>query len=518
MKGEESLQITVESPSSRARVSENGSEANSRAIFCRDGENFLPGSSFDTMFTEPLTSESLATMTDMLENLLDRLNEASLPENFDKVRMETLAVVAQNVYLAAFTEKRDLGGGAGSPIQKRRETDRIMNGNGETLLAIRANPMSEEATARRRNSVRRSSFSRHSPGAIVPMIKDQVLNKKFRPSLVPPDIKRGKMGMALVHTPGHFLVLRPRVETVRLYDSWIIWDSLAKYRLVFLFVNTIFVISFLFFAVGGLTMPFYLPLAIMRYSGTTALLLNPDIFSINGTYTVDERGIIGPEGGLGEWEPPWGWSYDDVALVWHDLVAFFIGWFFLLCMFQWNLAMLKLIYLQAKARVVAVFGLSLAYGLAIVTLYPNRSHIMFVTTRTLVVSALCGADARLVSHRLRFTREVFEKRFGGFQGDGKRKKRGPFTIVVAINGLFFAVSDIMRHYVIMFCAEEQYLINFDVRNPVTGNHMSVSNLMLAESCYFTSMLFVVHIVFNMNSTFQGAETTIAACRFDFSST
>jgi hypothetical protein len=284
----------------------------------------------------------------------------------------------------------------------------------------------------------RSVVSSHASGSIVPMMKHGSF--RFRESVVPGDIPRGKMGLALRHTPNHYLVLRPKVETVRLYDSWIAWDAFAKRRGAFLLVNLTFVCALASFCALGPALPLFCPVAMLRFTGTTELVLGGNSVTNSTGGSAGNGTAARFEAGPTPFEPWWGWGWDEAAEGLFRYACVSISIFFIMNTFQWNLAMMRLIWMTSKVRVCIMLAVTLLYTAAAGSLVPATSHLLWLFARVTVIVSICGADARLVTHRLRFKRDVFHARFGG-----GGKARGWGTAIVGVTGFTFAMCDLFRH-------------------------------------------------------------------------
>jgi len=242
--------------------------------------------------------------------------------------------------------------------------------------------------------------------------------------------------------------------------------------------------------------------------------------------------------GAGEpwWEPWWGWKWDETASGMYTYLLCCTMAFFIMNALQWNWAMIRLIYMrvrrslrsekscvgvarlaltldslvQAKVRVGVTIGLSLVYAFAAFSILPNFHHLLWLFTRTIVIVSICASDARLVTHRLRFTKATFAKKFGN------EGRRGWATVIIGIVFVTFAVCDIFRHGLILFATTKTEFVDFHISNPVTGGEVAITNHNIAGSAYFSSVVVVGGVVFNQLHAYSNSETTLATCRFDYS--
>jgi len=403
-----------------------------------------------------------------------------------------LSLQAQQVYLATHSTQDTLGGKGN---RKRSDTE-IQGGDNSGVVKIRRNSMQidEDDDDDRMNQ---SVYSRHSAGAIVPMMKDMARFKAFKKSVVPDDIPRGKMGLALRHTKGHFVVLRPKIETIRLYDSWTVWDEIAKRPTLFAVTNLVYLVSLLSMVFSPLILLF-VPPAMMRFTETTELIF--------GELGKNTTAVPDPS-----FEPPWGKMFDSFAVFMFLYVCATISILFLFNIFQWNLSMCRLIWMTSRVRVTLVVSLTFIYAVASMSLLPKASHLAWLITRTIVISAMIGSDARLVNHRLRFKKEVFRSRFGG---GGAR--RGWVTVLSGLAGCLFVFADLLRHGLVLFASENKKLFGMDIYNPATGTYFVVTDRDIADSTYYTSLVLFTTILANQVVTYAGSETTMAQCKFDYS--
>jgi hypothetical protein len=444
----------------------------------------------------------------------------SLPH--DKAQLlEDLALAANNLYLSTATSKDALddcrhddregapteastnsnsqlrGSGGKGKVSLRRNSMSDKNG----LMVLQPNSVTNKPNEQKHRRPHRSAASVHSTGSIVPLKRGE--SSLFRESSVPDDIKRGRLGIALTFTEGHFLVLRPKIETVRLYDSAISMDFLARFPIAFAAFNMVFVIAFFSLIVMCPLALTFMPIAIMEFTGTTHVLQGG---VLNVTSVTDKsEGYEDPDfvPYLG-----WGWQRASVYIYIYFCAALMCCSIYVFLM--WNRSMVRFLMITSKIRIASVLALTIVYSVSAGTLVSNSGHLLTLMMRFMFLLNLCFSDARLVTMRLRFTKERYSEFFGG------EGQRGWMTVVAFVFGLTFFACDVFRHYLVLFASKQHPLITINVVNPINGNIMGVTNHAICDATFFSGMIMAAGVMYNQVSTYQGSGTTIANCRFDYS--
>ena len=145
-------------------------------------------------------------------------------------------------------------------------------------------------------------------------------------------------------------------------------------------------------------------------------------------------------------------------------------------------------------RISANMASNFVYTAAAMSVFPNAVHITYLIMRFVYVSSCLFSDSTRAYNRLRYTPEKFVAAYGG------SGKRGIMTFVFAILGSFGMLTDVFRHYLVLFLTDNVTLISFDIVNPFNGNRFQLTNVQLMDVSYFTAMVFVVQAIYTSSNT------------------
>jgi len=149
-----------------------------------------------------------------------------------------------------------------------------------------------------------------------------------------------------------------------------------------------------------------------------------------------------------------------------------------------NSPMLRLQWQCSRTRISLTLVINFAYTVAVITMFPNPIHILYMYWRTVMIAFAVFSDSSLAYNKFRRRPDVFMRKYGG------SGKRGWASSVYVLFGSLFLIADIFRHYLVLFVTKDVSLFSIKTTNPFNGNEMAITNKQIADSSYFTAMIFL----------------------------
>ena len=85
--------------------------------------------------------------------------------------------------------------------------------------------------------------------------------------------------------------------------------------------------------------------------------------------------------------------------------------------------------------------------------------------------------------------------------------------MVVIGCTSVIVCDIFRHALVLNSSPLREVVDYGMKNPLTGNALRLTNHALSEALYFASVVFAAQIVWCVGKTHLGSQTTMLASSF-----
>ena len=339
------------------------------------------------------------------------------------------------------------------------------------------------------------------------------------------EVSRSLAGCALRATPSRYILLRsieplPGTATeklrpiifpdVRVHDMWIPCDFITSHPALSAAYFVVLYTCLIVMGLLALSSPLYAPIAVMRFTNVTWLLMADEAMELAGARV----NILKTDRFNGTLEslvryalaPPWGAAYDETCLVAWDV---FVGassyaWLNSLVLMP-NGTALKHLWGCSKSRRIMLHVLlsNLAYTFCASVMLPSVHHVSYLLMRHLVFSAIVHFDAHMVTLKLRHRRKDFAKLWG------RNGKKGPISLLYVLGGCILVLIDLFRHYAMQYATDEVLLIHFGrVKNPITGQRMGYTNHQVTELLYFFSVAFAMRLFWDTWKTNFGQETLV----------
>ena len=146
------------------------------------------------------------------------------------------------------------------------------------------------------------------------------------------------------------------------------------------------------------------PIATMRYTNTTEFVFTALQNTTGDALATADTGI--PSNST-QFSPPWGDSVDDFALLWHHVMTLSLGTFFMFLISTSSPAILRLMWINSRGRLVACIGTTVLYSIAATFVVPNIHDVLWQFYRTMLICLFLNLDALMAGTRLRFARARF---------------------------------------------------------------------------------------------------------------
>ena len=254
------------------------------------------------------------------------------------------------------------------------------------------------------------------------------------------------------------------------------------------------------FNLFGILMVMWAPFAILSYTHAAQHYFNATAL----TNATSNRSLSGNDANPGRTMIPWSVEWEDTCLVFHGI--FCVGASYLIldtvagfC----HYGMLCRLWSERWASILALLLLSVVYSSTATTILPDSMHLLWLVTRLLFILFVTFYDTVSVTFSLRFHKEHMD----ALCGDPKRGCRGQTCQVLMVYCIMFQLVavDLFRHFILISMAETHNIIKLEIRNPFDGEQIGYTNRQLAESSYFTSMVFILQGLSNIirNRFFRG---------------
>ncbi len=330
-------------------------------------------------------------------------------------------------------------------------------------------------------------------------------------------IPRARGGTALRPRPGHFLVLRPMLGEVKIFDGTTLKDLIGNVgedngqpSFVFKILNVLaWFWSIPVMLLMTPLLPFYGPFAMLSLTGASRPLFDEN-YALTRTFNVSGNNTTGTHTldiAASVWEPPWGAALDSTCIVLLVILCAGIIYGIMYASMEIHPAVWRLTMEESKIQVGVALGLSVVYAASAGSLLPNALHVLWLVLRCLLVWFMVVLDSISVAKKLRQSAKAHAKQIG------TEGKKGYFSILLCLLCVSFFTVDVFRHWLVLFVSDRVEMIQFGLQNPITGNNFAFSNHQLADACFFTNMIMSASVSLKVAKAHVGAGTVLLRTRF-----